>query len=107
MRLLWHFKNEQSTTIFNLLKKKSTFNAKAKYEAIDLYSVWLKEDIMVTETKFLNCNLIKEECLALKLLRDDTPSIIKVADCSNLGQRGLLEGSRKTVGDKETNEELS
>lgn len=85
MRLLWHFRNGESTTIFNLLKKKSTFNAKGKYEAIDLYSVWLKEDIMATETKFLNSNLIKEECLALNLLRDGTSSNIKVADCSNLG----------------------
>ena len=36
LRLLWHFRNEETITISNPLKKKSTFNPKGKDTAIEL-----------------------------------------------------------------------
>ena len=35
---LWHFRNEESITISNPLKKKSTFNPKGKDAAIEPYA---------------------------------------------------------------------
>ena len=100
LRLSWHFRNEESITISNPFKKKSTFNPKGKDAAIELYLSWLEEEIMAIDTKLSYSNLSKEECLLLNSLRDDTSIIIKEADKS-LGvvvwDRGLIEGSGKTA----------
>ena len=51
LRLLWHFWNEESITISNPFKKKSTFNPKGKDAAIELYLSRLEEEIMAIDTK--------------------------------------------------------
>ena len=80
LRLSWHFRNEESITISNLFKKKSTFNPKGKDAAIELYLSWLEEEIIAIDTKLSYSNLSKEERLVLNSLRDDTSIIIKEAD---------------------------
>ena len=103
-----HFWNEESITISNPFKKKSTFNPKGKDAAIVLYLSKLKEEIMATDTKLSYSNLTKEEHLALNSLRDDTSIIIKEADKDSgvvVWDRGLLE-TEKQLGDKETYEEI-
>ena len=70
----------ESIPISNPFKKKSTFNAKDKYAAMELYLSKLEEEIMAIDTKLSYSNLTKENRLALNLLRDDTSVIIKEAD---------------------------
>ena len=111
LRLLWHFRNEESVTIPNRFKKKSTFNPKGKHEAIELYLSWLEEEIMAIDAKLSYSNLTKEEHLALSSLRDDTSIIIKEA-YKGLGvvvwdRKDYLKEAEKQLGDKETYEELS
>ena len=80
LHLLWHFRKEESLTISNPFKKKSTFNPKGKDAAIELYLSRLEEEIMTVDTNLSYSNLTKEELLALKSLRDDTSINIKGAD---------------------------
>ena len=80
LRLLWHFRNEESITISNPFKKKSTFNPKGKDAAIELYLSRLEEEIMVIDTKLSYSNLTKKERLALNSLSYDTSILIKEAD---------------------------
>ena len=80
LRLLWHFRNEESITISNTFKKKSTFNSKGKDAATELYLSRLEEEIMAIGTKLSYSSLTKEERLALNSLRDDTSIIIKEPD---------------------------
>ena len=79
LRLLWHFRNEESITISNPFKKKSTFNPKGKDAAIELYLSRLEEEIMAIDTKLSYSNLTKKERLALNSLSDDTSILIKEA----------------------------
>ena len=57
LRLLWHFQNEESITISNPFKKKSTFNPKGKDAAIELYLSRLEEEIMIIDTRLSYSNL--------------------------------------------------
>ena len=111
LRLLWHFRNEESITISNPFKKKSTFNPKGKDAAIELYLSRLEEEIMAIDTKLSYSNLTKEERLALNSLRDDTSIIIKEADKGSgvvvWDRKDYLKEAEKQLGDKETYEELS
>ena len=109
--LLWHFRNDESFTISNQFKKKSTFNPKGKDATIELYLSRLEEKIMAIDTKLSYPNLTNKEPLALNLLRDDTSIIIKEAD-KGLGVVGwdredYLKEAEKQLSDKETYEELS
>ena len=109
--LSWHFRNEESITISNPFKKKSTFNPKGKDAAIELYLSRLEEEIMAINTKLSYSNLTKEERLALSLLRDGTSVIIKEADKGSgvvvWDRKDYLKEAEKQLGDKETYEELS
>ena len=111
LRLLWHFRNEESITISNPFKKKSTFNPKGKDAAIELYLSRLEEEIMAIDTKLSYSNFTKEERLALNSLRDDTSIIIKEADKGSgvvvWDREDYLKEAEKQLGDKETYEELS
>ena len=111
LRLLWHFRNEESITISNPFKKKSTFNPKGKDAAIELYLSRLEEEIMAIDTKLSYSNLTKEERLALNSMRDDTTIIIKEADKGSgvvvWDRMGYLKEAEKQLGNKETYEELS
>ena len=111
LRLLWHFRNEESITISNPFKKKSTFNPKGKDAAIELYLSRLEEEIMAIDTKLSYSNLTKEERLALNSLRDDTSIIIKEADKGSgvvvWDREDYLKEAEKHLGDKEIYEELS
>ena len=111
LRLLWHFRNEESINISNPFNKKSTFNPKGKDAAIELYLSRLEEEIMATDTKLSYSNLTKEERLAIKSLRDDTSIIIKEADKGSgvvvWDRKDYLKEAEKQLGDKETYEELS
>ena len=75
----WHFQNEESTTICNPFKKKSTFNPKGKDAATELSLSRLEKEIMTLDTKLSYLNPTKEEYLPLNSLRDDTSTIIKDA----------------------------
>ena len=111
MRLLWHFRNEESITISYPFKKKSTFNPKGKDAAIKLYLNRLGEEIMAIDAQLSYSNLTKEERLALNSLRDDTSIIIKEADKGSgvavWEREDYLKEAEKQLGDKETYEELS
>ena len=111
LRLLWHFRNEESITISNPFKNKSTFNPKGKDAAIELYLSRLEEEIMAIDTKLSYSNLTKEERLTLNSLRDDTTIIIKEADKGSgvvvWDRMGYLKEAEKQLGNKETYEELS
>ena len=111
LRLLWHFRNEESIIISNKFKKKSTFKPKGKDAAIQLYLSRLEGEIMAIDTKSSYYTLTKEECLALNSLRDDTSIIIKEADKSSgvvvWDRKDYLKEAEKQLGDKETYEELS
>ena len=111
LRLLWHFRNEESITMSNPFKKKSTFNPKGKDAAFELYLSRLEEKIMAIDTKLSYSNLTKEERLALNSLRDDTSIIIKEADKGSgvvvWDREDYLKEAEKQLGDKETYEELS
>ena len=63
--LLWHFRNEQSTTVSNPIKKMSTFNSEGKGAAIELYLSRLKEEVMTTDIKLSYFSLTKGERQAL------------------------------------------
>ena len=52
LRLLWHFRNEESITISNPFKKESTFNPKGKDATIELYLSRLEEEIMAIDTNY-------------------------------------------------------
>ena len=80
LRLLWHFRNEESITISNSFKKKSTFNPRRKDAAIELYLSRLEEEIVAIDTKLSYSNLTKEERVAFNSMRDDISTIIKEAD---------------------------
>ena len=80
LRLLWHFRNEESITICNPFRKKSNFNPKGKDAAIELYLSRFEEEIMAIDTKLSYSSLTKEERLALNSLRDNTSIIIKKVD---------------------------
>ena len=80
LRLLWHFRNEESITISNSFKKKSTFNPRSKDAAIELYLSRLEEEIVAIDTKLSYSNRTKEERVAFNSLRDDNSTIIKEAD---------------------------
>ena len=80
LRLLWHFRNEESITIPNPFRKKSNFNPKGKDAAIELYLSRFEEEIMAIDTKLSYSSLTKEERLALNSLRDNTSIIIKKVD---------------------------
>ena len=107
--LLWHFRNEESITIFNPFKTKTTFNPKGKDAAIECYLSRLEEEIMATDTKSSYSNFTKEERLALNSLRDSTFIIIKEADkgVAFWDREDYLKEAAKQLGDKETYEELS
>ena len=109
--ILWHFRNEESITISNPLKKKSSFNPKGKDAATELYLSRLEEEIMAIDTKLLYSNLTKEERLALNSLRDDTSIIIEDADKGSgvvvWHRKDYLKEAEKQFGGKETYEKLS
>ena len=111
LRLLWHFRNEESITISNPFKKKSTFNPKGKDAAIELSLSRLEEEIISIDTKLSCSNLTKEERLVLNSSRDDTSIIIKEADKGSVvvvwDREDYLKEAEKQLGDKETYEELS
>ena len=67
MRLLWHFRNEESITISNPFKRKSTFNPKGKDSDNEVYLSRLEEGIMAIDTKLSYSNLTKEESVTLLL----------------------------------------
>ena len=110
LRLLWHFRDEDSITISNPFKKKSAFTCKGKDAAIELYLSRLKKEIMVVDTKLSYSNLSKEVRLALNSLRDDTSIIIKEADIGSgvvvWDREDYLKDAEKQLGEKETYEEL-
>ena len=104
--LLWHFWKEDSITISNQFKKKSTFNLKEdKVAAIELYLSRLEEEITETDTKLSYSNLTKKECLAINSFRDDTYIIInKVDKCSGevvCDKENYLKEAEKQLCDKE------
>ena len=68
LRLLWYFRNEDSITISNPFKRKSTFNPNGKDAAIELYLSRLKEDIMAIDTKLSHSNHTKDERLTLNFV---------------------------------------
>ena len=107
LRLLWHFRNEESITISNPFKKKSTFNPKGKDAAIELYLSRLGEEIMTTDTRLSYSNLTKEEHLAFNSLRDDTSTIIKEADKGSgirvWDRKDYWKEAEKQLGVKEEN----
>ena len=111
LRLLWHFRNEESITISNPFKEKSTFNPKGRDAATELYLSRLEEEIMAIDTRLSCSNLTKEERLALNSLRDDTSIVIKEADKGSgvavWDRKDYLKEAEKQLGDKETYEELS
>ena len=51
LQLSWHFRNEESITISNPFKTKSTFNPKGKDTSIELYLSRLEEEIMAIDTQ--------------------------------------------------------
>ena len=107
LRLLWHFRNEESITISNPFKKKSTFDPKGKDAAIELYLSRLGEEIMTTDTRLSYSNLTKEEHLAFNSLRDDTSTIIKEADKGSgirvWDRKDYWKEAEKQLGVKEEN----
>ena len=111
LRLLWFFRNEESITISNPFKKKSTVNPKGKDAAIELYLSRLEEEIMLIDTKLLYSSLTKGERLALNSLRDDTSIVIKETHKGSgvviWDREDYLKEAQKQLGDKETYEELS
>ena len=58
LRLLWHFQNEESITISNSFKNKSTFDPKGNDAAIELYLSRLKEGIMAIDTKLYHTPIL-------------------------------------------------
>ena len=80
LHLLWYSRNENSTTISNPFKTKSTFNPKGKDAAIELYLSSLEEEIVATDTKLSYSILTKEKHLPLNSLRDGTFGKINRAD---------------------------
>ena len=58
-RLMWHYRNEERETIINPLKKKSKFNSKRKYGAIEIYLSRL--EIFSLDKKFSYLNVTKKE----------------------------------------------
>ena len=103
--LSWHFRNEESITISNPFKKKSSFNPKGKDE-LELCLSRLEEEIMAIDTKLSYSNLTMEEPLALNSLRDDTSIIIIEADKDSgvvvWDRKYYLKEAEKQLGDKET-----
>lgn len=61
LRLMWHYRNEERETIINPLKKKSKFNSKRKYGAIEIYLSRLEKEIFSLDKTLSYSNLTKEE----------------------------------------------
>ena len=92
LRLKWHFRNDESSGIYNKFRKtNSDFNPKGKDASIEIYLSRLEEEILNLDYELKFNNLTRAEREALKTLRDDTSIVIKEAD----------KGSAVVVWDRE------
>ena len=92
LRLKWHFRNENNSTVADPFVEKSKFNPRGD-TIIEAYLSCLEDKIMRMADSFNPTynNLTREERLALNTLRDDTSIVIKEAD----------KGSAVVVWDRE------
>ena len=81
LRLMWHFRNDETTFCQERFKPKSTFNPRNKDDVIEVYLSCLEERLLDIEIPFKRFNnLTKDERNAMYSLKDDKSIIIKGAD---------------------------
>ena len=110
LRLKWHFRNEESTGIFNPFRRKSKFNPKGKDAAIEIYLSRLEEEILGIDTRLSYSNLSREERQAMQSLRDDSSIVIKEADKGSAvvvwDREDYLQEASKQLGEAITYEKV-
>ena len=111
LRLLWHFRNEESNSNYNRFRPKSKFNPKGKDAAIEIYLSRLEEEILSIDTQLNYSNLTKEERQALKNLQNDHSIVIKEADKGSAvvvwDREDYLREAEGQLSDQNVYEELS
>ena len=110
LRLKWHFRNEESTGLFNPFRRKSKFNPKGKDAAIEIYLSRLEEEILGLDTKLSYSNLSREEKQAMQSLRDDSSIVIKEADKGSAvvvwDREDYLQEASRQLGEEITYEKI-
>ena len=110
LRLKWHFRNHESSSVFNPFRPKSKFNPKGKDAAIEIYLSRLEDEILAIDTKLSYSNLTRDERQALRSLKEDTSIVIKEADKGSAvvvwDREDYLQEAEKQLGDNETYEEI-
>lgn len=110
LRLMWHFRNEEKSQIYNPFQPKSQFNPKGKDVAIEMYLAKLEEEILAIDTKLKYSNLTREERKALYALQNDSSIIIKEADKGSAvvvwDKEDYLKEAEKQLNEKNVYEEI-
>ena len=110
LRLKWHFRDNESSGIYNIFKKKSNFKPRKKDAAIEIYLSKLEEEIFNLDFNLQYNNLTKAERAALRNLRDDTSIVIKEADKGSAvvvwDREDYLAEADKQLGDSNVYAEL-
>ena len=112
LRLMWHFRNDESSFVADRFTRKSSFNPRNKDVIKETYLSCLEERLLDIEipSKRLN-NLTKEEREALYSLKDDPSIIIKGADKGSAvvvwDREDYLKEAYRQLDDKEVYEQFS